>query len=251
MSVEIKPYPDSWIRRMDFLPLLRKQCDVGEKKTELFWCGAEVSQVNTRRISEKRTTFGEIVKHPYDVDKYCYQMGNPEPDDVAPVTQKEILEDILGVSGEVPDVVIKTRGVTEPIKGSLASLKELDGSAQIFYRQNAYSNMVHRKRQMSGIPDIVNPYRIIKGQLLSHGFTMSERELLKIRSTLSTEWIITEKKGWSEIGASGILAAEEIMTKPRYWTDIGIPRPFSIRHNGSMEEGRMFMLKKNGGLLML
>ena len=118
----IRPYPPEWHRRLDFLPPLGLRIALNEGKLELYSCRTAVSILEEKRLpAQTDTEFGSLKVNPVLRNVVNYEMGSPDPTmGISPVSQKEILDDItdhiggaVRMIGEIPDVVIKTRGVVE------------------------------------------------------------------------------------------------------------------------------------------
>lgn len=249
----VKPYPASWHRRLDFLPPLGLQIAVGERDLELYFCYTSVSvqEPTSRMPSETTTEYGKLKVNPAFRNIVDYEMGNPNPrNGIHPIPQREILNDItdymggaVKIVGEMPDVVIKSRGVVERIPKEVEELDAFQGSEYVFYLQNAYGNFVHKVRKALNMRYIENPYRFMKADLLNYRIIRSPHDpvLKKLRSTLKTEFIVADTYGWSHFGDPNILALEQALTRNRWWTDIGRPTPFQIPINSGIQ-GQIYQL---------
>jgi len=258
----IKPYPLNWHRKLDFLPPMGLKIAVGEANLELYYCYVSVSIEETsvpRMPREAQTEYGTIKVNPAFRNIVDYEMGNPNPrNGIVPVPQREILDDIVDglggavrIIGEMPDVVIKSRGAVEKIPKAVEDLPAFQGAENVFYHQNAYGNFIHRVRRALGIPTIENPYRFMKSDLLRYRILRSPHDpvLKKLRSTLKTEYVITDTSGWSDLGDSNILALEE--ARLRWWTDIGKPTAFQIPMNHVGVQGQIYRLLRRNCLVVV
>jgi len=259
----IEPYPRDWHRRLDFIPLLGLKIAIGERDFELYWCHLSVS-VQASRVPARRepvpTEYGELRVHPTIRNRIEYRMGNPDPRvEANPIPQYEILDDITNhmgdavrIIGKIPDVVIKSRGVVERIPRRLENLEVFQGSECVYYIQKAYGNFVHRVRRALNMQRIENPYFFAKGELLRHKIIRSNNDpiLKKLRSTLKTEFIVTDTHGWGYLGDSNILSLEQALTENKWWTDIGEPTQFQIPANSGIQ-GQIYRLLRRGCFIVV
>jgi hypothetical protein len=257
----IRPYPDDWYRRLDFLTPLGLQISVGEKDLEVYHCHLAVSVKGTPPTLKKveKTEFGELKVNPILRNQVDYKMGQPNPrNGYNPIPQKEILNDILNhlggavtIIGNMPDVVIKSRSVVEKIPKEVEELAVFQGSDYIFYHQKAYGNFPHKIRQVIK-RGITNPYNFVKYELLTNNILKLPNDpvLKKIRSILKTEWVLTDTLGYNSIGNLGILELEKALTKRRWWTDIGKPLPFQIPADSGLQ-GKLYQLLKRKCIIVV
>ena len=258
----IKPYPENWHRRLDFMPPMGLQVAAGAADLELYWChvGVSVQETSIPRVPQKaQTEFGTIKVNPAFRNIVDYEMGSLNPrDDVSPIPQKEILTDIVNglggavrIMGNIPDVVIKSRGAVEKIPKDVEDLPAFQGSENVFYFQNSYANFIHKVRRSLGTRDIENPYRFMKADLLRYHILTSTNDpvLKKLRSTLKTEYVITDASGWSDLGDANILALEQARMK--WWTDIGQPTPFQIPMDHTGVQGQIYRLLRRNCLVVV
>jgi hypothetical protein len=249
----IRPYDPMWYRRLDFLPPMGLQIAVGEKDLELYYCYCSVSVKESTILRTPKvinTEFGTLKVNPVFRNRVDYKMGNLNPrNGVNPIPQREILRDIedkLGgaveIIGNMPDVVIQSRGVVEKIPKEVEKLVVFQGSEYIFYHQNAYGNFPHKVRQVLRV-GVANPYDFIKHDLLKYRILKLTNDpvLKKLRSTLKTEWLITDTQGYNSIGNTGILELERALIRTRWWTDIGKPTQFQIPLNSGIQ-GQIYQL---------
>jgi hypothetical protein len=238
------------------------QVAAGAADLELYYLQTHVTveEPSIPRIPrEASTEFGTLKVNPMFRNVVNYEMGSLDPrDGVSPVPQKEILGDIvtnLGgavrITGDIPDVVIKSRGAVERIPKDVEDLPAFQGTENLFYFQNAYANFIHKVRRSLGIQSIENPYRFMKSDLLRYHILRSPHDpvLKKLRSTLKTEYVITDAAGWSELGDDGILALEQARMK--WWTDIGQPTTFQIPMDHTGIDGRIYRLLRRDCLVVV
>lgn len=262
MKYRIKPYPSNWHRKLDFMPPMGLQVATGAADLELYYCRTHVTiqEPSIPRVPrEAQTEYGKIKVNPSFRNVVDYEMGNPYPmNGVSPVPQNEILEDIMDglggavrIIGDIPDVVIKSRGAVERIPKGVEDLPAFQGAENVFYYQNAYANFIHKVRRAMGIRTLENPYRFIKADLLRYGILRSTHDpvLKKLRSTLKTEYVRTDTSGWSELGDPNILALETARLK--WWTDIGKPTPFQIPVNHTGVQGQIYRLLRRNCLVVV
>jgi len=257
----IKPYDFRWHRRLDFIPPLGLQVVVGDGDLELYYCFTSVSVKESampRVPREAQTAFGTLKVSPIFRNQVDYEMGRPNPrNGLNPITQREILDDIynniggaVNLLGDIPDVVIKSRGVVEKIPPAVEDLAVFQGSENVFYHQNAYGNFPHKIRQAFGLA-VANPYYFTKADLMENHILTTGHEpvLKKLRSTLKTEYILTDASGYNSIGDLGILSLEQALVQRRWWTDIGKPTPFQIPIDHTGLEGQVFRLLRRDMLV--
>jgi hypothetical protein len=257
----IRPYPAEWYRRLDFLSPLGLQIAVGEKDLEVYHCHLAVSVSGTPLQLKKveKTEFGELKVNPILRNQIDYKMGKLNPrEGYTPIPQREILNDILNhiggavtIIGNMPDVVIKSRSVVEKIPKEVEELVVFQGSEYIFYHQKAYGNFPHKIRQVIRI-GAANPYNFIKHDLLRYNILKLTNDpvLKKIRSTLKTEWLMTDTQGYNSIGNLGIFELEKALTKSKWWTDIGKPTPFQIPVDSGIQ-GQIYQLLKRNCIIVV
>ena len=258
----IKPYPPNWHRRLDFMPPMGLQVAAGAADLELYHCHTHVTiqEPAMAQMSRKaETEYGTIKVNPMFRNAVDYEMGNPNPrNGIVPIPQKEILGDIMDglggavkVIGDVPDVVIKSRGVVETIPPAVEEMPAFQGAESFFYHQNAYGNFIHKVRRALGIRSLENPYRFMKAELLRYRIIKSTHDpvLKKLRSTLKTEYVITDTSGWSDLGDGNILALERARMK--WWTDIGKPTSFQIPINHMGVQGQIYRLLRRNCLVVV
>jgi len=261
-SSMIKPYPETWHRKLDFMPPMGLQVAAGAADLELYYCHTRVTIQEPsipRMPREARTEYGTIKVNPMFRNAVDYEMGNPYPrNGISPIPQKEILGDIIDglgsavrVIGDMPDVVIKSRGAVEKIPKAVEDLPAFQGAENVFYYQKAYANFIHKVRRALGIRSIENPYRFMKADLLRYKILTSTHDpvLKKLRSTLKTEYVLTDTSGWSELGDPNILALER--ARLRWWTDIGEPTPFRIPVNHMGVQGQIYRLLRRDCLVVV
>jgi len=257
----IEPYPPTWHRKLDFMPPMGLQIAAGARNLELYFCHAQVSVEEKSAPSvpkETKTEFGTLKVNPVFRNIVDYKMGTPNPrDGISPIPQKELLEDItdamggaVKIIGEIPDVVIKSRGVVEKIPKEVEDIPAFHGAEHFFYHQNAYGNLVHKVRRSLGIYSIANPYRFIKAELLGYNIVKSVNDpvLKKLRSTLKTEYVVTDTSGWADLGDANILLLEQ--HRMRWWTDIGEPTAFQIPVDSGIN-GQIYRLMRRNCLVVV
>lgn len=256
----IKPYPDNWHRKLDFMPPMGLQVAAGAGNLELYYINSSVS-IEEKSIPQVRrsadTEYGTIKVNPMFRNKVDYEMGSPQPrNGIVPVPQREILDDIMDglggavkVVGDMPDVVIRSRGVVEKVPPQVEKMPAFQGADSVFYHQDAVGNYIHRVRRALGTRSIANPYRFMKSDLLRMRIITSTNDpvLRKLRSTLKTQYLITDATGWSDIGDAGVLAFER--ARMRWWTDIGQPTRFRIPMNHLGVEGQVYRLLRRDCLV--
>lgn len=258
----IKPYPENWHRRLDFLPLLKLQTDLGERDLGIYHCLAQVSVPGGFRIpkSVTETEFGELEFDQEVRNSMKYQMVSidRQTNKPAPISHKEVLDDVekyMGLSiglkpeDDVPDMVIKKRGIGIPIPKQLEDLEVLQTSDKLFYQQEGTGNIVPKLRRITLLP-LENPYRWVKAELIGSGIihALNHPVLRKLRSTLKTQWMMTDDLGWLDLGDAGILSIEDVLTNGKWWLDIGEPTPFEIPMNSGID-GQIYHLRRRGGLV--
>jgi hypothetical protein len=251
----IKPYPLDWCRRLDFLPVLGLQAVAGDEDLELYYCSTSVSVKETsmpRIPRESKTEFEEIKVSPNLRNQIDYTMGRAEPNNGAtPIPQREILGDIynhlggaMNILGEnIADVVINSRGVVEKMPRELEEEKEFQGSENIFYHQNKYGNFPHKVRQAVGLM-VANPYDFMPADLMEKGIIKSRNHpvLKKLRSTLKTEYLLTDATGYNTLRNDGILKFELAALRRKWWADVGQPTAFQVPLDHMGLEGQIYRL---------
>lgn len=252
----IKDYPLGWPRKLDFLPLLGLQTAVDEN-LELYYCEAAASiQEGKRPRREVKTEYGTIVAHPESRNMIVYEKGVPDPrDGIEPIPQRELLEDItenlpivLLPGTEIPDVVVRERGVVEKVPKQVEDLESIQGSEYVFSRHTARGNRIGWVRRTFGIHGLANPYNLIKADLLNYDIIRSPKPIkLKLRSTLKSRWICTDTVGWSSLGGAGVLRLEQALSRDKWWQDIGMPTPFQV--DGM--QGQIYQLLKRQRLTVV
>lgn len=234
--------PAGYPRGFDFLPVLSLQTsaheNIGEKHLDLYWAQVTVSvNEDTRPWDKIRTELGGTIKwqdRTRRVAVYEYGRTGEGPKEAveAPISQKELLLDLENLSvvyhGNMPDVVVKNRGVMESIPSKLISENPtLEGSEYAFYEQYAFGNFPSEDGARLGF-HLFNPFRMLKAEIIDRNLIRGEHSdfnkvMKKIRSTLVTEPFWTEEKGYDRIGPDAISAFEIETKKNRFWADFGTP----------------------------
>ena len=100
------------------------------------------------------------------------------------------------LSIEIPDIIIKKRGIVQKLPRSFVDLEPFQGVENVFYQQTAVGSRPHLLRKTIGLP-LSNPYRFIKADLLTREIITSPRDpvLKKIRSILKTDWMYADILG--------------------------------------------------------
>lgn len=258
----IKPYPADWNRRLDFLPVLGLQSVVGDSDLELYYCSTSVSVKDTsmpRIPRESRTKLGSFRVSPNFRNQVDYVMGRPDPHNgISPIPQREILDDILDSVGgvnilgdrEIADVVVNARGVVEKVPKEVESEPAFQGSEDVFYHQKKYGNFPHKVRQAVGIM-VANPYDFMRADLMESHIIERRNDpvLKKLRSTLKTEYLLTDATGYNTLGNDGILKFELASLKRKWWADIGRPTPFQITVDHTGLEGQLYHLVRRNAIV--
>ena len=252
----IDPYPPQWPRTLDFLSPLRLQTKV-DPKLELYCFDGEVSfsaGASIREFSKipETTELGvKIDRTLSSANRIRVHFGDVLPNTDELRSQSEILKDVEDSSEiEVPDIVTKMRGAVEKIPPGLEEVESVQGSEYVFYEEGNRGNRTKSLRTMLNMQELRNPHEFIKGDLLKFGAVKSLKDpsVRRMRGIQKTNWIITDKKGYFELGPD-ILEIEKALCKNKWWQDLGIVKSFSGDVEGRIFDGQVYWLAKRGWLV--
>lgn len=251
----IKPLPSHCCRTLDFIPALSLQGAL-EPDLELGYVEAVVS-IKPREViplhREVKTKLGGSIKQD-DIDRRMTKIeyGKPSPSRFITLSQREIFDDILNsvpIREEVPEVVLRRRISREDIPKEAEGLKPVQGSDEIYHLQIARANHVHKIRQMFGLWQLENPYDLIKSDIVTRKIVpYYDPVFRRIRSVLKTEWLITNRTGWSDL-IPVMLPLHRALCRPRWWQDVGLPHPLTGRINHTIIEAQVYRLDRRKELV--
>jgi hypothetical protein len=245
---QIRPYPAQLPRSIDPVDKLGLQEELGAGDVKVYYLKGSVSY-QTSKIKPDRSTIGDskITIRPISRNQIEYQFGlSPMPTDSIVAPQKEILQEITESFGlgraESFGISIKERTVLHEVSKLSKEIQNhsaIQGTDCLLHYETSsgdYSGVVARTLNlprgfMRSIP------RLIRNELVEHEIIRASNPLLgRIRSTLRTEWIIPEEKGW--ISLTDVMSQlHEDLTKYYWWQDVGIPRtiPLNIVSGGKLD----------------
>lgn len=226
------PFPMNWCRNVDFVPLLSLQAKLNEDQ-ELFFLEGRVSVGKSTPRKPIRTDLGitigpsNMVRNALD-----FHHGSPDPNNGNWLPQKEIWGNIKEYIPDIPDVAIETKGMIHEVPRNVMFEDPLDGAEHLFQQQSRVGNRYRRIREQTGIP-VINPHNIIRQGLLEHGVIRSNDPCLRrIRSVLSTDYILPSNgRGYNSLfpmifrverGLRGKI--EGRATGRNWWEDTAQPR---------------------------
>jgi len=194
------PFPLSWCRNVDFLPILSMQSKLNEKQI-LYYFEGSVSTSKSRDTKPLTTDLGiTISPSTTNANKLNVFYGDiiPNVDDV--LTLREIWDEIKIYNPEAPDVVIHKKGIIHEIPRNIMYEKVVDGADYLFQSQSATGNHYRLLRKKTNLP-IVNTYQLAKSGLLEHhDMKPSDPCFRRIKSILKTDWIKPSNNvGWHEL----------------------------------------------------
>lgn len=244
--MRIEPYPDSWPRRLDFLPSLLLQARI-DGPLELFYCKAHVTSSDNLGTEPIKTEYGTIQKGHVAGEHTQFITGSSNPrKEIEPITQREILDDIQAF---LPDAgaTIATRGTYEPLPDRLRKdIPALETSEHILRLESGsgiFSKMLSRRLSMR----LFNPYQHMKAELLDRGLIKAPHDpvLKQLRSALKTDYILPEdeQKSYYDISEK-VVSVDAGLSASKWWETIGYPVPFEGTVDHTLVKGRVFHLPK-------
>jgi hypothetical protein len=219
--------PNDAPRNLDFMPVLSILTDprMNPKQEVYHYVGEVSTKIGVTMRTEKQTELGgKVIFISPNRQTAWVEYGHPNPKlSGLRLTLKEIFEDTTKVHG-VPDVVGKEQGLVITRSDVLDKFPILQDSSTIFMKQTACSNLVIKTRRMLGAYWLENPRLIIREQLLTSGIIKTPRDdriRYRTRSTFKTDWLITDRKGWSDLLPLMLPLQREVR---EWWQDTGIPQ---------------------------
>ena len=253
----IKPYPLAWPRNLDFVPLLTLQQTL-DPKLDLFYCEAHVS-VPLEKISPTggrrpfRTPLGGIVKS-YEMNRLetRVQYGDADPrnyslSQLEKLPQEEILKDVMA-NADVPEVVLKMRGVREGIPPEIEDFEALQGCEEILYHQTGRANYTRKIKTSFGLWQLRNPRTMIKNNLILYGIAgLHDPRFRRMRSTLRTDWLISagraHYRGYRNLD-DVILPIQRALCRGKFWQDTGKVSRLTGRIDSRVINAQVYQLDK-------
>jgi len=258
--IEILPFPAFFPRNIDLLTPLTLQERL-DPELELFYCRGHVS-VPLREATggrEVKTELGiEIKASSIHRGRTEIVYGLRRPTGYEPLTQREILEDVVANTSieEVPEVVLRDRGVIEDIPRGLEDIEVFQGHDEVFYMQRGVGNRYRSLRRMLQLP-LANPYRIARELLLLHQVVKPWDKVFKRlgRSILKTEWVGVGsdrelKVGWMEL-ETYTYDIQRSLCENKWWQDTAVPHPISDRIDSRIIKAQIYVLDKLDKLIAI
>ncbi len=248
----VNPYPSEWPRNIDFLPVLSLQASL-DPHLELAHCETLVSVPigKATRGRSIRTPLGGIIKQDEtrrQMTNFVYGgIGATSLRTTSPVSQREILEDILG-QVEVPDAVVKARVAKTDIPKAVENEKPVQGEDYLLHKDVTRANFIHKMRTSFGLYQLSNPYRIAMDDLVTHGITPQFEQKSRIKSVLRTDWLVGQTKGYSDLQPVLTRILNGLSSR-KWWQDIGTPHPLSGRIDGRVVAAQVYLLARHDQLL--
>jgi len=244
--MRIEPFPPFFPRNVDLLTPLSLQEKL-DPSLELFYCMGHVSVplMEATGGREVETDLGVKIKASSihrGMTEVVY--GRPEPTGMN-LSQREILENVVANTStrEVPEVVLEGRGVREDVPKELEEVDVFQGSDMVFYLQSSVGNRYRSLRRMLQLP-LSNPYRIARGALLLHKIVNPWDPVFKrMRSVLKTDWVITNRKGWTDLQAYH-LPLQRTLCREKWWQDTAIPHPITSTIDSRLIKAQVYVLDK-------
>jgi len=258
-------YPSNWIRRLDFLAPLRLQAQI-DPKLELYHLDAVVTTSSAvPTVEDDRGEFGIIRIDATTGNRIHYIKGHPDARKAirenTPVSQKELLEDILsrGFEGpegnDMPGVVIQDRGSVEPISDRVRrEVEPLQSSEHILRLEGHSGTYTKMLRERTHIHSLFDTYQYTKTELLTRGYVRTQRDpvLRQLRSVLKTEKLVPEdtSKGCDDLGPR-LLTIEQAGARDKWWKTIGYPVSFDGTADHTLIKGQLLHLPEHGAALIV
>ncbi|MBW2672040.1 MAG: hypothetical protein JRD89_01325 [Deltaproteobacteria bacterium] len=199
-----QPYPLTFPRTLDFIPLHSLQSQVDPEQEIYFYVGnvsIPISQSEGifRRNKEHDLT---IRQNPINRTQTTIKFGGTNNDTT--ITQKElwnIIQDEMGFD-TIPELAIRVRGLRNHVPENLYEYPELQDAEYVYQLQVSRGNRTKSFRERFGLWQLTNPTRLIKNELIERGI-WRRRYSKRIRSLLRTECITAgdgeKRKGWEEL----------------------------------------------------
>jgi len=200
MKKVCEPFPLSWCRNVDFLPILSAQSKLN-KKQKIYYFEGTVSMGSTKALDHIRTELGVTIS-PSATDRNAFDIiyGDIIPNLDSICDPLEIWNSTLQELPETPEIVIHSKGIVHDIPKNILNESAIDGAEYLYHKQSSVGNQYNSLRRKINLP-IVNPYIIAKAGLLENeNFKFRDPCFKRIRSVLKTEWIKpSNDKGWYEL----------------------------------------------------
>lgn len=253
----IKTYPLSWPRNLDFVPLLTLQKAL-DPNLELFYCEAHVS-IPLEKISPSggnrpvKTSLGGIMEtDQINRLETNVRYGEPDPRNYTlskldKLPQQEILKDIME-NADVPEAVLRARGIREGIPPKIEDLDVLQGCEEILYHQTGKGNYTNKIKKSFGLWQLRNPRTTIKNDLILYGVAgLHDPRFRRMKSILRTDWLIsatrTRYHGWNNLGSS-MLPLQQALCENKFWQDTGKASPLTGKIDSKVINAQVYELDK-------
>lgn len=170
--------------------------------------------------------------------------------------------DYLGLV--IPEITIQNRLTIENIPKKLEDHEDLDGLNNVCQFQVGIGNYTRSLKRRFGLGGLSNPYRLIKNDLIERNLWV-RKVSNHLRSVLRTDKVLGingGQKGWTELFKTPYSERDyafpplssqlsRALIERKWWTDMGIPRRFLGRTDGSIIEGVVYVLSKRGKVVAI
>jgi len=148
------------------------------------------------------------------------------------------------ITVDVPGVTLTQRGTVNRLPSTLHLDNSLQSSEYIFRLETKHGNYTKMLRERLKI-NLKNPYKDIKNECLSRGILtdINDPVLKQFRSTLKTDWLITDTLGWNDLNQK-IITLDAALSYRNWWQDEGYPLPFTGNTDHTLVKGQIYRLKK-------
>lgn len=199
-----QPYPLSFPRTFDFIPLHSIQSQVDPAQEVYFYAGnvsIPISKFESTYIRNKEHDI-TIKQSPVNRTNTAVKFGSTKSEGI--VSQKELwnaVQDEMGFD-TVPELAIRARGLRTKVPWEVQDHPDLEGSEYIYQLQMSRGNRTRSFRERFGLYQLSNPTLLIKNELIERGIWRRFYSR-RIKSILRTESVLAgdgaKRKGWTEL----------------------------------------------------
>ncbi|MHA1401804.1 MAG: hypothetical protein ACTSQE_15745 [Candidatus Heimdallarchaeaceae archaeon] len=241
-----------WNINVDFLPPLSIQAEL-DAKQEIYQLSAHISELTGRRVDTgvfSDLKF-EIKTMPSTFNFFEINWGSEDPEDYTRTTQEELWNEVIS-QVEIPDAIIKRRGVIHQVPDCLDHISPLQDADYLYDFQKGYGNRARALRDRLRVR-VANPYNIIKADLLQHGIvhTGSDPLLKRIRSLLGTEYLLPSNNKGYDVLFPHQLEILRTLRGTKFWQDTAIPGRVVGDIDSSRMEAVLYKLDSRPGIIGL
>ncbi len=257
----VRVFPPNYCRNIDMMPILSLQTKLDKDAVVYFLKGfvTETTSRNPLGRQEIKTDLGVVIR-PSDVARSIREVvfGHPDPLAGYEATHKEILKEIQDY--EVIDCNINVRGRIHPIPENAEEIEAIQDAEKIYHLETKVGNRARSLRRKLNLP-LMNPYRVIKAELLRHGIVKPyDKVLQRIKGITKTEYVLPDNgRGYDAMKPLELLELLRGIRGKTYgsgfgkkwWEDTARPRYISGRIDSHLIDARIYILDDRRGLIAI